>query len=154
MQLQAANISCCNCCKEVLSCRRLQNHMQLQAAKDSCCNCSKEALSRRRSPTPYASSSSQELVLQSLQEVDVLQRVARGWLGRQSQQMKYNDSVSHMDMLAKLPACPDLPSRARPCLDVFLEEERVSTWLAVQQVPYTVVRDAFVTAEFARHGAN
>lgn len=62
---------------------------------------------------------------------------------------KYSELVSHMEMISAPPACPGLPARNMPALDVFFEKSEYSIWFAAQQASYTVVRDAFVAADSA-----
>jgi len=62
---------------------------------------------------------------------------------------KWEEFDSHMQMISTPPACPGLPARTMPALDVYFEKSEYSVWFAAQQASYTVVRDAFVAADGA-----
>jgi len=62
---------------------------------------------------------------------------------------KWEEFDSHMQMISAPPACPGLPARTMPALDVFFEKSEYSVWFAAQQASYNVVRDAFVAADGA-----
>jgi len=56
-------------------------------------------------------------------------------------------------MIAPAPACPGLPARTMPALDVFFEASEYVIWYTAQQAAYIVVRDEFVAADKALEGA-
>merc|ERR1719454_2788964 len=58
-----------------------------------------------------------------------------------------------MQMISPAPACPGLPARTMPALDVYFEKSEYSIWYAAQQASYTVVRDAFKAADQALEDA-
>jgi len=60
---------------------------------------------------------------------------------------KFEELDSHMQMISEPPACPGLPARTMPALDVYFEKSEYSVWFGAQQASYTVVRDAFVAAD-------
>jgi len=60
---------------------------------------------------------------------------------------KWAEFDSHMQMISPAPACPGLPARTMPALDVFFEKSEYSIWFAAQKASYTVVRDAFKAAD-------
>merc|ERR1719461_430991 len=62
---------------------------------------------------------------------------------------KWAEFDSHMQMISPAPACPGLPARTMPALDVFFEKSEYSIWFAAQKASYTVVRDAFKAADSA-----
>jgi len=66
---------------------------------------------------------------------------------------KWAEFDNHMQMIATPPACPGLPARTMPALDVFFENSEYSVWFAAQQASYNVVRDAFVAADSALSAA-
>jgi len=66
---------------------------------------------------------------------------------------KWEEFDSHMQMIAEPPACPGLPARTMPALDVFFEKSDYSIWFTAQQASYTVVRDAFKAADSALEDA-
>lgn len=65
----------------------------------------------------------------------------------------YNELETHMQHIAPAPACPGLPARTMPALDVFFESSDYVIWYTAQQAAYTVVRDAFVAADTALENA-
>merc|ERR1719189_2852240 len=60
---------------------------------------------------------------------------------------KWEEFDRHMQMISPAPACPGLPARTMPALDVFFEKSEYSIWFAAQQGSYEVVRDAFKAAD-------
>jgi len=56
---------------------------------------------------------------------------------------------NHMKMIAAPPACPALPARTKPALDVFFEESEYQMWFAAQSQAYKSVRDDFTAANDA-----
>merc|ERR1719384_940317 len=60
---------------------------------------------------------------------------------------KWAEFDSHMQMISPAPACPGLPARTMPALDVFFEKSEYSIWFLAQKASYTVVRDAFKAAD-------
>jgi len=62
---------------------------------------------------------------------------------------KWDEFDSHMQMISEPPACPGLPARTMPALDVFFEKSEYSIWFTAQQASYNVVRDAFTAADSA-----
>jgi len=65
----------------------------------------------------------------------------------------YEQFDTHNQMIAPAPACPGLPARTMPALDVFFAESEYVIWYTAQQAAYTVVRDAFVAADSALDAA-
>jgi len=59
---------------------------------------------------------------------------------------KWEEFERHMQLIATPPACPGLPARTMPALDVYFEESLYVIWFAAQQSQYVVVRDAWVFA--------
>ena len=55
----------------------------------------------------------------------------------------------HIQMTPVAPACPGLPARTMPALDVYFKKGEYSIWFAAQQSAYNAVRDAFVAADGA-----
>jgi len=55
----------------------------------------------------------------------------------------------HMQMISNPPACPDIPGRTMPQLDVFFEESAYSTWFAQNQAAYTAARALYTAADAA-----
>jgi len=66
---------------------------------------------------------------------------------------KYAEFDSHNQMISPPPACPGLPARTMPALDLFFEQSDYVIWYTAQQAAYTVVRDAFVAADQALEDA-
>jgi len=62
---------------------------------------------------------------------------------------KWEEFDQHMQMISPAPACPGLPARTMPALDVYFEKSEYSIWYAAQQTSYNVVRDAFKAADEA-----
>jgi len=62
---------------------------------------------------------------------------------------KWEEFDGHMQMISEPPACPGLPARTMPALDVFFEKSDYSIWFTAQQASYIVVRDAFKAADDA-----
>jgi len=60
---------------------------------------------------------------------------------------------NHMQMISSPPACPALPARTKPSLDVYFESSDYVIWYGGQQASYTVVRDDFVKANKALEDA-
>jgi len=54
-----------------------------------------------------------------------------------------------MQMIQTPPACPGLPARTMPALDLFFEESAYVIWYTAQQASYIVVRDAYKAADLA-----
>jgi len=65
----------------------------------------------------------------------------------------YDTFDSHNQMIAAAPACPALPARTMPSLDIFFDESEYVIWYTAQQAAYTVLRDAFVAADKALEAA-
>jgi len=55
----------------------------------------------------------------------------------------------HMQMIAAPPACPGLPSRTMPALDVYFEKSEYSIWFAAQKAAYDTARDKYTAADGA-----
>jgi len=55
----------------------------------------------------------------------------------------------HMRMISTPPACPDLPARTMPSLDVYFEKSEYSIWFAAQQAAYDSARDKYAAADSA-----
>merc|ERR1719343_256972 len=54
-----------------------------------------------------------------------------------------------MQMLAPPPACPGLPARTMPALDVFFEKSEYTIWFAAQQAAYNTAREKYTAANDA-----
>jgi len=59
----------------------------------------------------------------------------------------------HMQMIAAPPACPGLPARTMPSLDVYFEKSEYSIWFAAQQAAYDTARDKYTAADSALQAA-
>jgi len=66
---------------------------------------------------------------------------------------KWGELSRHMQMISEAPACPGLPARTMPALNVYFEKSDYSIWFSAQQSAYNVVRDAFVAADEALEAA-
>merc|ERR1719382_1629924 len=55
----------------------------------------------------------------------------------------------HMQMISAPPACPDLPARAMPSLDVYFEKSEYSLWFSAQQSAYDTAREKWAAADAA-----
>jgi len=86
-------------------------------------------------------------VQEKQQELDRLQGVVDD--KTEINNTKWEEFDSHMQMISTPPACPGLPARTMPALDVYFEKSEYSMWFAAQQSSYTAVRDAFVAADGA-----
>jgi len=60
---------------------------------------------------------------------------------------------NHMQMISAPPACPGLPARTMPALDVYFEKSDYAIWFAAQQAAYDTVRDKYVAADSALQAA-
>merc|ERR1719188_456772 len=69
---------------------------------------------------------------------------------RQSEWEKFS---THMSMIREPDACPALPHRTMPALDVFFERSEYSIWFAAAQAEYVAHRDAFNAADEALKAA-
>merc|ERR1719188_89371 len=69
---------------------------------------------------------------------------------RQSEWEKFS---THMSMIREPDACPALPHRTMPALDVFFERSEYSIWFAAAQAEYVAHRDAFNAADDALNAA-
>jgi len=56
---------------------------------------------------------------------------------------------NHMQMIANPPACPGLPGRTMPQLDVFFEKSEYSIWFAHNEAAYAAERAKYVAADAA-----
>merc|ERR1719188_1044054 len=70
-----------------------------------------------------------------------------------TRQNEWDKFSTHMSMIREPPACPALPSRTMPALDVFFEKSEYSVWFAAAQAEYVAHRDAFVAADDALKAA-
>jgi len=56
---------------------------------------------------------------------------------------------NHMQMISSPPACPGLPGRTMPQLDVFFEKSEYSIWFAHHEAAYAAARAIYVSADDA-----
>jgi len=56
---------------------------------------------------------------------------------------------NHMQMISNPPACPGLPGRTMPQLDVFFEKSEYSIWFAHNEAAYAAARAKYVAADAA-----
>merc|ERR1719188_2234189 len=66
-----------------------------------------------------------------------------------TRQNEWDKFSTHMSMIREPPACPALPARTMPALDVFFEQSEYSIWFVAAQAAYVAHRDAFVAADEA-----
>jgi len=66
---------------------------------------------------------------------------------------EWNTFNQHMQMISAPPACPGLPARTMPALDVYFEKSEYSIWFAAQQSAYEAARDKFAAANSALEDA-
>lgn len=66
---------------------------------------------------------------------------------------EWNTFNNHMQMISAPPACPGLPARTMPALDVYFEKSDYSIWFAAQQASYDAARDKYTAADSALKAA-
>merc|ERR1719401_1634528 len=66
---------------------------------------------------------------------------------------EWNNFNNHMQMISTPPACPGLPARTMPALDVYFEKSEYSIWFAAQQAAYDAARDKYSAADSALQDA-
>merc|ERR1719512_313081 len=118
---------------------------ELNAAIDSASHCNADIV-RRQSPEGDLGIL-HAAVQAKQQELDRLQGVVDDKTAVNN--TKWEEFDGHMQMISAPPACPGLPARTMPALDVYFEKSEYSVWFAAQQASYIVVRDAFVAADGA-----
>jgi len=72
---------------------------------------------------------------------------------QQANATQWDALSSHMRMIALPPACPALPARTKPALDVFFEESEYQMWFAAQSQAYKTIRNDFQAASDALDAA-
>jgi len=62
---------------------------------------------------------------------------------------EWNTFNNHMQMISNPPACPGLPARTMPALDVYFEKSEYSIWFAAQEAAYDAAREKYTIADSA-----
>jgi len=122
---------------------------ELNAAIDSASRCNAD-IAQRQSPEGDLGIL-HAAVQGKQQELDRLQGVVDDKTAVNN--TKWEEFDSHMQMISTPPACPGLPARTMPALDVFFEKSEYSIWFSAQQASYIVVKDAFTAASAALEDA-
>jgi len=90
-------------------------------------------------------------VVEAQTELDRLQGVVDEETGNNASAWDTFDK--HMQMISNPPACPDIPGKTMPQLDVFFEDSAYSTWFARNQAAYTAARALYVAGDAALEAA-
>jgi len=107
------------------------------------CNANIEAL---QSPTG-ALGKLQQAAIEAQHELDRLGVIVD--TKTETNNSKWTKFKNHMDFMQAPPACPGLPARTMPTLDVFFEKSQYSIWFAAQKPQYIAVRDEWKAAHAA-----
>jgi len=118
---------------------------ELDAAINAAAKCNAD-IADRQSPTGDLGKLHAEVQVKQT-ELDRLQGIVDDKTAANS--TKWEEFDQHMQMISTPPACPGLPARTMPALDVYFEKSEYSIWYAAQQASYNVVRAAFIAADQA-----